>query len=51
VLETLRNLTIGVLGLAGVPNIAQARRHLSRRSQFALTLLGVQPDSSSRQSV
>ena len=41
VLATLRNLTIGVLRLAGVSNIAQARRHLSRRPEFALTLLGV----------
>ena len=41
VLATLRNLAIGVLRLAGVTNIAQALRHLSRRPGFALTLLGV----------
>jgi predicted transposase YbfD/YdcC len=41
VLATLRNLAIGVLRLAGVTNIAQALRHLSRRPCFALTLLGV----------
>ena len=41
VLATLRNLAIGVLRLAGVTNIAQALRHLSRRPGFALSLLGV----------
>ena len=41
VLATLRNLTIGVLRLAGADNIDQARRHLSRRPELALTLLGV----------
>ncbi len=41
VLATLRNLAIGVLRLAGVSNIAQARRHLSRRPELALTLFGV----------
>lgn len=41
VLATLRNLAIGVLRLAGVTNIAQALRHLSRRPAFALSLLGV----------
>jgi len=41
VLATLRNLTIAVLRLAGVDNIAQARRHLSRRPELALTLLGL----------
>jgi len=41
VLATLRNLTIGVLRLAGVSNNAQGRRHLSCRPEFALTLLGV----------
>jgi len=40
-LATMRNLVISVLRLAGVSNIAQARRHLSRRPEFALTLLGV----------
>ncbi len=41
VLATLRNLAIGVLRLAGVTNIAQALRHLSRRPELALSLLGV----------
>jgi predicted transposase YbfD/YdcC len=41
VLATLRNLAIGVLRLAGVANIARARRHLSRRPELALRLLGV----------
>jgi len=41
VLATLRNLTIGVLRLAGVTNIAKGQRHLSRRPLIALSLLGV----------
>jgi predicted transposase YbfD/YdcC len=40
-LATLRNLAIGVLRLAGVTNIAQGLRQLSRRPEHALTLLGL----------
>ena len=40
-LATMRNLVISVLRLAGVTNIAQALRHLSRRPALAFTLLGL----------
>ena len=40
-LATMRNLVISVLRLAGVTNIAQALRHLSRRPALAFNLLGL----------
>jgi hypothetical protein len=40
-LATMRNLVISVLRLAGVTNIAQALRQLSRRPALAFNLLGL----------
>jgi len=41
VMASLRNLAISLLRLAGVINIASATRHLGRRSEKALRLLGL----------
>ena len=40
-MASLRNLTISLLRMAGVTNIASATRHLDRRSEKALRLLGL----------
>ena len=40
-MASLRNLTISLLRIAGVTNIASATRHLGRRSDKALRLLGL----------
>lgn len=41
VMATLRNLSISLLRMAGAKNIASATRHLGRRSDKALRLLGL----------
>lgn len=41
IMATLRSLTISVLRLAGVTNIAKGRRYLSRRPHLALGMLGL----------
>ena len=41
VMASLRNLAISLLRMAGAPNIASATRHLGRRTEKALRLLGL----------
>lgn len=41
VMATLRNLAISVLRMAGAKNIAAATRHLGRRTDKAMRLLGL----------
>ena len=40
-MASLRNIAISLLRMAGVTNIASATRHLDRRSEKALRLLGL----------
>lgn len=41
VMASLRNLSVSLLRIAGATNIASATRHLGRRSEKALRLLGL----------
>jgi predicted transposase YbfD/YdcC len=41
IMASLRNLTISLLRMAGATNIASATRHLGRRTDKALRLLGL----------
>lgn len=43
IMAALRNTAIGLLRLAGFPNIAEAGRRCAARPRFALTLLGAGP--------
>ena len=43
VMATLRNLTIGIMKLAGHPNLAAATRHHARDATRTLATLGLSP--------